>query len=294
MSDDTALQVAPETNTALVVNQDLTRNQVDLLKRTFCKGTTDDELQIYVNFCNRKQLDPMSGQVHAVMRWDPKAKREVMSIQTGIDGFRIMAQRSGQFDGMEVELCGEDGKWVETWLARTPPSAARCRVYRLDRSRPSVAIAYWDAYAQTKRDGKLNQRWAKGGPNMLSKCAEALAIRMAFPVEVGGVYSAEEMESAQDAEYAEPESPSAPDTTTYISELTRTKTMDALRNLHKRAKENLDGEAWRMVDAALRARKVELLKAQEAEQPTDELDEPDDIGHDWGADVATDEIENGA
>ena len=278
-----ALQVFPATNTALVAQQHLTKDQVALLKRTFCKGATDDELALFTGFCDSKQLSPLSGQVHAVFRYDRDAGRKVMSIQTGIDGFRIMAQRSPEWDGMDaVVFCGDDGKWTDIWLARTPPLAARATVYRKGKARPSVATAYWQMYVQNKKDGNPNQKWANGGPHMLAKCAESLAIRMEFPIEVGGVYTDEEMGSVIDAEIVEPDSVSAPDTTAFIAELTRTDTMDALRNLHKRAKENLDGDAWRMVDAALRARKVELTKA-ETETPADELDGPDKVGENWGA-----------
>lgn len=186
-------------STALTTTEfSLSREQVQLLKATICKGASDNELALFLEVCKSKRLDPFSGQIHAVKRpeYDKASDRYVdrMTYQTGIDGFRLIADRTGERNGEDdPEWCGEDGLWVPIWLHKDPPSAARVRVYRKNHDKPYTGIAQWDFYAQTKRDGTPNRMWARGGPHMLAKCAEALALRKAFPSELAGLYTSDEM-----------------------------------------------------------------------------------------------------
>lgn len=187
----------------------LTESQIDTLRRTIAHDLTNDELDLFAAVCRRTGLDPFAKQIYAIKRTTRRKVRgnwveeDVLTIQTGIDGYRVIAERSQLYGGQDPpEWCGPDGVWTDVWLFDKPPKAARVAVYRKDVTRPFVGVAKFDSYADRwpAKDGQalgdLRNLWKTMPEGQIAKCAEALALRKAFPNDLSGIYTTEEMEQA--------------------------------------------------------------------------------------------------
>lgn len=196
--------MVPVQQTTQIVNR-FSPDQVNLIKRTICKGSTDDELKLFMYQAERTGLDPLARQIYAVKRWDSQQRREVMGIQTAIDGFRLVAERTGKYTGQVGPYwCGEDGQWQDVWLDSKPPVAAKVGILRSDFKEPCWGVARFAAYAQKTKEGALTRMWANMGDVMIAKCAEALGLRKAFPQELSGLYTSDEMELAVETKRENP------------------------------------------------------------------------------------------
>lgn len=162
----------------------------------------------FLQHCARTGLDPIARQIYSIAR---KQRGQLKwQIQISIDGARLVAERSGQYEGQTTPEFTSDGKeWTTVWLDKVPPKAARVGVYRRGFRDALYAVALWDAYVQTRDEWKngsktgnviVSEMWLKMGPLMLAKCAEMLALRKAFPQDLSGLYSAEEMDQSAPVE----------------------------------------------------------------------------------------------
>lgn len=170
-----------------------------LFKAQLAPEISDTELDFFQSYCQSKRLDPFAGEVFAVMRWDGKLNRNKLTIQVGIDGFRSMAEETGEYDGSTLPIwCDRDCNWTDVWTSNEPPFACKVGVRRKGFSNVQYVIGRYSAYVQTSgKDNKTAHMWEKRGPEQLAKCVEACALRMAFPRRLGGIYTIEEMAQAE-------------------------------------------------------------------------------------------------
>lgn len=160
------------------------------IKRLVAPKLTDAELRLFGMVCQRVRLDPFAKQIYAIVRKD-KYEGEKMTIQTAIDGFRVIAERSGKYSGQDGPFwCGQDGVWKDVWLEKEPPHAARVAVRRLDFETPLWGTALFRSY------NARQNLWLVMPEHQIAKVAEALALRRAFPNDLGGIYTPEEMDRA--------------------------------------------------------------------------------------------------
>ena len=168
----------------IIPQKPATYSQQDYVRWQIVGGNVNkDEFDYFLAVARHLGLDPLRRQIYCVKR----GQRAV--VQTGIDGYRAIASRTGMLAGIDdAEYGPEDDKGHPAW--------ARVTVYRLVKGHryAFTATARWKEY---KPDA--SPMWDRMPFLMLAKCAEALALRKAFPAELSGIYTDAEMEQADNA-----------------------------------------------------------------------------------------------
>ena len=168
--------------------------KVELIKDTIARGASDDELMLFLHLAQRSGLDPFSRQIYLIERranvngeW--KTTRQP---QTGIDGLRLIADRTDRY------APGRQPSYTYDAAGGLVTATAYVKKFVRGEWHEIAATAHYDEYVQRKKDGQPNQMWAEKPHIMLTKCAEALALRRAFPAEMSGLYTADEIRSGAD------------------------------------------------------------------------------------------------
>jgi len=170
----------------------ITPEQVDLVKSVVFKGATDEELKLFFFECRRRGVHPLDRLIHPVVRKDKDGARRV-SFQTSIDLFRSEAEGTGEYRGQKDVEYGPMTEWDK--IDKKVPEYAKATIKRFDEHTGDIieisATAYWEEYYPGEQ---LGFQWRKMPRLMLGKCAEALALRKAFPRKLAGLYTFEEMQ----------------------------------------------------------------------------------------------------
>jgi len=152
--------------------------QIELIKKQIAPNANNNELKLFLYQAQRTGLDPLTRQIYCIHRGGK------MTIQTSIDGFRVIAERSGEYAGQDEPIYTEEnGKLI----------SCKITVYKFRgdvRYPASVGVAYFSEYVQQ------TPTWTKMPRVMLAKVAEALALRKAFPQDLSGLYTSDEIADA--------------------------------------------------------------------------------------------------
>lgn len=161
---------------------------VDILKKSKFKGFTDDEIRYCSKVSQTLNLSPFLNQIHFVRRKNKDGTYSVAA-QVGIDGFRLAAQRAGGYAGSDDAVFEYDARDT----GHTRPIKATVTVWRMvDGQRcPFTASARWSEFYNPQ-----GGMWDKLPHQMIGKTAEAQALRKAFPAELSGIHTPEEMDQA--------------------------------------------------------------------------------------------------
>jgi phage recombination protein Bet len=168
------------------------------------KDATNGDLAVFMHYCQKTGLDPFSRQIYMIMRRVKEGDQWVakQTIQVGIDGFRVIRDRIAARLGVTVEY--EDTIWYDTdgsahrvWLWEHAPAACAVTVVRDGHRFPGVVRTA--SYMAVSKNGDPVSQWKTQPDHMIEKCAEAFALRRAFPNDLGGIYLEDEMAPAEPA-----------------------------------------------------------------------------------------------
>jgi phage recombination protein Bet len=157
--------------------------EIALIARTVAVGAPLQELAVFLHSCRVLSLDPLLRQAYWIRRGEPPKG----TLQVGIDGFRAIAERSGVYAGAEsIEYRGVT-EWSYKRQTIMVPELARAVIWKVVAGHKSAFTgeAFWSEFVPTaEKDAFM---WASKPRLMLGKCAEAQALRRAFPAQLGSI-----------------------------------------------------------------------------------------------------------
>jgi len=191
-------------NSLVSINETESR-MIDVMRGSLYPGAKPESISMVLGYCKARGLDPMRKPVHIVPMWvkDPVTKQGSMQdvVLPGIALYRIEAARTGEYAGKTEPVFGPT---IETTLGGVKvsfPEWCSITLYRMVNGQRCefAAREYWlENYATAGKDSEApNAMWRKRAFGQLAKCAEAQALRMAFPEATGGEPTAEEMEGKE-------------------------------------------------------------------------------------------------
>ena len=158
---------------------------IQTLKQTVAQGTTDAEFQIFCEFCKSTKLNPFKKEIWCIVTGTGQYRK--MQLMTGINGFHAIANSHPMYDGMEIGLIGKNGEYLPMTYPNNDFIGAWAKVYRKDRRIPVEGVAMLSEY------DKKHGNWITMKRVMINKCSESVGLRKAFPQELNGIYTQEEM-----------------------------------------------------------------------------------------------------
>ena len=186
-------------NSSLALSDD---ELIGVLGSSLYPGAAKQSIQLVLGYCKASGLDPMQKPVHIVPMWDKnlKAMRDV--VMPGIGLYRTQAARSGNYAGVTEPEFGQDIIEELGGISVTFPKWCKVTVKRAMSNGAIVeftATEFWkENYATAGKDSSApNVMWKKRPYGQIAKCAEAQALRKAFP-EFGSQPTADEMEGKMD------------------------------------------------------------------------------------------------
>lgn len=181
---------------------DLTKAEAEMLYQALgVTGMSKAELRLFQHKARTAQLDPLTSQIYVVPFNTKVGNSWVTKYQavTSIDGLRLIAQRSNKYQGQtQPEFYSKEaGAWTDVWISsdvEPNPYACRVGVLHADFKEPLFGLAHWSEYVKETKTGEVTKFWKEKPSIMIAKCAEALALRKAFPNDTSGLYTEEEVD----------------------------------------------------------------------------------------------------
>lgn len=172
---------------------------VGVLQSSLYPGAALNSIKMVIGYCKAANLDPMQKPVHIVPMWDKNAKQMRDVIMPGVGLYRTQAARSNALAGISEPEFGPTVELNLDGVKLNVPEWCRVVVKRMlagGTIGEFAAIEYWiENYATSGKDSiQPNAMWKKRPRGQLAKCAQAQALRMAFPEMVGSAPTADEME----------------------------------------------------------------------------------------------------